>query len=472
MEERPELFVARDRARRLGWRLGKVLQERRLAWRGEAIGLATLKDEADLEILAIAADARESAAQVLEGRLRDRERGWAEIPFVVAAETTALHLEAAAALESDRRAGRAAEADARRRVLAGMEAALQRLEAFQAAYDEKRVLSEARPVDLGRLLAQAAEPRGRPFDRVPPPVATDPHGLLDLLLAARTALPEAGPWRVAVERGGRLVRLRIGVEEGTREGETPPAVDRAARVLAWLHPARATARARPRPLGGDEVVGLEIEIEDPSGSDPRAAVAALVGGEGTLPPEAEPAVRALLRAPAVHEDGRLPPERAVALLGVLRALEELLGSRVLPRLGTAAVRHAARALPREATRKAPLRARLVEGLADEVPGLPFGSAGDLARDLAAGKRLPRLGPAEVAVLLALFARTWSIAGARGEAPLPRGTLEDADVEALVADLATVARLEPGLASGQAIPAAEVTRLECAAVGAIGRLARM
>ena len=58
----PEHFVARDRARRIAWRLERILQERRLAWRGAEVGMATVAEEADAALAEVAQDARRSVA--------------------------------------------------------------------------------------------------------------------------------------------------------------------------------------------------------------------------------------------------------------------------------------------------------------------------------------------------------------------------------------------------------------------------
>ncbi|MFV1958829.1 MAG: hypothetical protein ACC662_05380 [Planctomycetota bacterium] len=160
--DRPTFFVARDRARRLGWRLGQVLQERRLAWRGAAVGMVSVEDTADATLGRIASDARASIEDVLAGRLRDRERGHLEIPFVVALTTVATLIEGASALEARRRGGRAPESEARRRILEAIQAARARLEAFQAAYDEKQGLGEPQATDVAHLLTRLAPPGTRP----------------------------------------------------------------------------------------------------------------------------------------------------------------------------------------------------------------------------------------------------------------------------------------------------------------------
>ncbi len=474
MDDKPEFFVARDRARRLGFRLEKVLQERRLAWRGEDVGMSTLRDEADLDLLAIARDARESAAAVLAGRLRDRERGYMEMPFVVAVTGVAHRLEEAAALEADRRGGRGGEEETRAAILDRLTAAAERLEAFQAAYDAKRILGEPGPVDVARLLGALARPGAAPYDRAPPVLTSDRAGLGDLLLAIRTALGETvGGWHVALHEGDRAVRLVLGDVGGeTRPGPLPEEVERAADVLAWLHPVEVAARVRPRALGGDELAGVAVGLEDPAAKSLDLSLEALSGGRPALTPQEEAAVRRLLQSPAHPESGPPSPPRLVALLGLLQAFDAALSEGLLPRLTARAVRRAAAELPREATRKAPLKRSLLAALAAELPGVAFDRAGDLARGIERAQKGPRIGPGEAAALLALFGRSWSHAGTRGTAPLPRGTLDDADVERLIGDLASIAAIRPRLDAGQDVSPHEITRLEAAAIGALGRIRRM
>ena len=273
----PELFVARDRARRLGYRLEKVLQERRLAWRGAEIGMSTVSDDADQALADIAQDARRSVEQVLAGEIRDRERGFMEIPFAVALTAVAQRVEDAAALEAGRRLRQVPEARGRKGVVDALAAALARLEAFQAAYDAKTPLPEARTLDLAHLLTHLAPPGERPYDRPPPPLVTDAHGLEDLLLAARAALgdddvplagdaprrgspPHAGPGlRPGAKRlrsrrrwTARHVCWRFAIRWRSRR--SPPgtaATVRAGCGSGWVTPRGATWRPRsPRSRAG------------------------------------------------------------------------------------------------------------------------------------------------------------------------------------------------------------------------------
>ncbi len=465
----PTFFVARDRARRLGWNLERVLQERRLAWRGADIGMASLTDDADRVLSEIAADARESIDAVLEGRVRDRERGYMEIPFVVALTTVATRAEQAARLETERRLARKGTKALERRIADHLTAALRRLEAFQATYDEKRPLGAAHPTDVARVLTLVALGEGRPWDEAPPTLETDAAGLEDLLLAVAASLDETeGPWQVRAGADGRTLELARGRGRPDTDRELPPPIERAARVLGYLHPVTVLAHGE----ADAPPTGYTIRFEDPTGSDLRTTVTALAGAEATLSPAAETAARALAAAPDLPEIGPPPPARLVALLGLLRVLDRELGEVVEPRVETAATRRAATELPRASTRKAPLKPRLLDAFAQTFPELALGRASELLAGLLPGKKLPRLGMTELAILLAFFGRTWSAAGARGEVLIERGGLDDEGVADLVRDLATLVPLRQKLEGGHEVEAEEITRLECATIAALGRLGRM
>ena len=465
----PAFFVARDRARRVGWNLEKVLQERRLAWRGADVGMASLTDEADRTLAAIAADARESIEAVLEGRIRDRERGYMEVPFTVAMNTVATRAELAAELETRRRLTPGSAKAVERQIADHLTAALRRLEAFQATYDEKRPLGAPHPTDVAHVLTLVALGEGRPWDEAPPRIDTDAAGLEDLLLAIVRALPEGSlPWRVRAGADGRTLELALGCGAAHEARDLPAEVERATRVLAYLHPVRVVAHG----AADAPPTGYTVRLEDPTGGDVRTTVAALAGAEATLSPAAETAARALAAAPPLPEHGPPPPGRLVALLGLLRVLDGELKATLEPRVETASIREAATALPREATRKAPLRPRLVDAFAATFPDLLFGRASDLLAGLLPGKKLPRLGATELAILLAFFGRAWHEAGASGDPRIERGGLDDEGVEALIRDLATLAPIRQKLEGGREVTAAEITRLECATLGALGRLGRM
>jgi hypothetical protein len=466
-----EFFVARDRARRLGYRLEKVLQERRLAWRGAEIGMSTVSDDADQALADIARDARRSVEQVLAGEIRDRERGFMEIPFAVALTAVAQRVEDAAALEVGRRLRQVPEARGRKGVVDALAAALARLEAFQAAYDAKTPLPEAGTLDLAHLLTHLAPPGQRPYDRPPPPFVTDAHGLADLLLAARAALGDAGsPWQVTPPDADRPLTLALGSTEG-EAAPVPPAVDRAARVLAFRHPVEVEAFATED--GGERPRGLRLLLGDAEGSNLEATVAAVTGGEAHLTPEAKAAIRALLDAPPAEEGVGPAPQRLVALHGVLQVLDASLRAQLGPRLLTPTVRMGALELPREHTRKARVRPAVLAELEREFEGLAAERLQTLSLELGKSRwSAGGLGAMDAAVLLAAFGRDVARKAHRLERHLRLLPLTDEDVAALVRSLIDVALVRRELEAGRDVDSGALTRLECGAIAALARLGRL
>lgn len=465
-----EFFVARDRARRLGYRLEKVLQERRLAWRGAEIGMSTVSDDADQALADIAQDARRSIEQVLAGEIRDRERGFMEIPFAVALTSVAERVEAAAAVEAGRRLRQVAEAEGRKRVLEALTGALRRLEAFQGAYDAKTPVPEARSVDLAHLLTQLAPSGQRPYDRPPPPLVTDGHGLADVLLATRAALgDETSPWRVLPPAADHPLTLALGCETG-EPGPVPHAVDRAARVLAFRHPVEVEALTQD---GGDRPCGIVLRLGDAEGQNLEATLAAVTGGEARLTPEAERAVRALTAAPPAEDGVGLPPERLVALHGVLQVLDQELRQQIAPRVHTPTVRMAALELPREKTRKAAVKPALLADLEAEFEGLAASRLKSISSDLGKSRWNPSsLDAMDAAVLLAAFGRDVAYGSLRLERHLDLAPLTSEDLAALVQSLVDVALVRRDLEAGRDVTPEALTRLECGAIAALGRLGRL
>src|SRR5207248_2687034 len=132
-------FVAKERARRVAFRLREIAKERRLAYAGARAGMTSFAD-ATAALEAVGSDIRATIDDVLAGRLRDRERGETEVPLVVAFEGVLERVARAGEAESGRRVARGSTALAEARVLALLESACARLDAFSAVYDEKRVL--------------------------------------------------------------------------------------------------------------------------------------------------------------------------------------------------------------------------------------------------------------------------------------------------------------------------------------------
>ena len=83
-----------------------------------------------------------------------------------------------------------------------------------------------------------------------------------------------------------------------------------------------------------------------------------------------------------------------------------------------------------------------------------------------------MAPAEAAVLLALFGRSWETAGRRIDRSIAVEPLSDEDIEALVVDLAEIAATRKELEAGRLVEAVRITRMERACIAALGRLGRI
>lgn len=494
-------FVAKDRARRFAFHLARAAQERRLAYRGDAVGMTSLQNEALGLLEDVEKDAATSVEDVLHGRVRDRERGYLEVPFTVMAEAVGARARLALRLERARVARTAPEAPAQDAVLDLLASAQRRIDAFSATYDEKRPLPMARPVDLARLLhlveRDAAWERtlrpaagAAPFDAPPPEVRSDPDALDDLLRAVRAALPaEPGPWHVARGRASEPFVLALGRDDpALQDLPAPPRLERAARVLSFLHPVEVRCRGRVpdaarRDWGADPAAPaasrepvlayVALRLPDPAAGGTELAAVAGAGDAARLSPEAEKAVRTLLAAPPMPATGTAPPARTVALLGLLRAFDAELVRALLPRLAPGALRAAALALPREDSRKAPVRKDVVLALEAALPGFPANRLEEVVADVASGKAgRKRCVPLDAAVLLMLFGRTFVVGGFKAERALSLAPWTDDDVRASAADLLEVAAVRRDLEAGRGADAAALTRLERAAVALLGRLGRL
>ena len=256
-----------------------------------------------------------------------------------------------------------------------------------------------------------------------------------------------------------------------------------------MHPVQVLARGRretvrPRrdwgadPAGrppSDEptVTQVVLRLPDPAAGGTALAAVAGAGGDARLSPEAERAVRALLAAPPMPASGVAPPVRTVALLGLLKTFDAELVRALLPRLADGALREAARHVPREDSRKAPVRRDVVTALEAALPGFPTGRLEDVLADVAAGKAgRKRCVPADVAVLLMLFGRTFVVGGFKAERALRVDPWNETDVLAAAKDLLEVADVRRDLEGGRGADAAALTRLERATVALLGRLGRL
>lgn len=488
---RAELFVARDRARRFSRYIRAALQERRLHYRGAAVGMESLTSEADEALAAVVADVEGTVGDVLEGRLRDRERGYMEMPLVTAAEAVAERVGIARRLDSHQAAGGDGARAVRAAVLHLLDESLQRLEAYCGAYDAKRPAGLPRAADLAHLLAEvertnawrtaASPPTGPAADRTLAPIRSDPHVLDDVLRAARAAVASApGPWRVEPAGPGRPLRLSLGsASAGAVALDVPARLARALQVLSFLHPSGVTCQGVPGgPAGGllstdagpsaDRVEVVSLELADEAAGGVELSLAAAAGGDAKLHPDDEAAVRALVQAPPLAERGPPPPQRLVALMGLLRALDAALARTLASRASTNACRVAASRMPREATRKAPLARRFVADLAAAFPDLPVHRLEAVAADAAAARITARHArAADAAALLALLGR-----GPPARRALALDPLDARDVDALIEGLCAVAAVRRDLERAADVEPARITRLEQASVAALGRLGRL
>jgi hypothetical protein len=499
----PEPFyVAKDRARRFAFHLAQAAQERSLAYRGDSIGMSSLRNESLPLLEGVLKDVETSVADVLAARVRDRERAYMDVPFTVMAESVGERAGLALRLERARAGRGVPEADAQAEILELLAGAQRRVDAFAGAYDEKRPLPTPRPVDLTRLLnlverdaawARTLRPLSQsaaPWDQPPPEVKSDPDGLDDLLRAARAAVPGApGPWRVVRGRATEPLVLTLGADAPDLiDLPTPGRLERAARVLGFLHPVEVRCRGRreaprqrrdwgadpasPPPSDEPAVEQVVLKLPDPAAGGTALAAVAGAGGDARLSPDAERAVRALLAAPPMPASGVAPPGRTVALLGLLKAFDAELVRALLPRLADGALRNAAQRVAREDSRKAQVRRDVVAALEATLPGFPAGRLEDVIADVATGKAgRKRCVPLDAVVLLVLFGRTFVVGGFKAERALRVDPWTEDDVLSAARDLLEVAEVRRDLEGGRGADAAALTRLERATVALLGRLGR-
>jgi len=495
----PEFFVARDRARRFTRYLREALQERRLNYRGADVGLTALVDEAEEALSAVVEDARQTIADILDRRIRDRERGYMELPLVTLSEGLIDRVDLARRLDRALTAGGVPQKEARAAVISLLDDAVLRLDAYCGAYDEKRPLGPRRAADLAhlliaverhaaweRMLSDASTAGGAPYDKPPPSIRSDPNGLEDLLRAARAVVGGVpGPWSVELAGPGRPLTLSIGERRsGDAAVPTPERLARAAEVLAFLHPvaveclgtlsAGAAGLLSPDAEAPEaDVHRVRLRLADEAAGSLELTVAAAAGPAACLPADAERAVRALLESPPLQDEGPPPPERLIALLGLMRALDGALVERVLGNVRKQACRVAASRLPREDTRKAPLQRAMMAALEAQFAAFPAHRAEDVAVAAAEGKLVARhVAPAEAAVLLTLFGRSWQVAGRTLERSIALEPLSDADVIAIINDLGEIAATRRDLEAGRAVEGARITRLEQGTIAVLGRLGRV
>lgn len=494
----PELFVARDRARRFARYIREALQERRLYYRGAEVGMASLVDEAGAALEAVVEDLTQTIADILAARIRDRERGYMEMPLVVMAEGLLDRIDLARRMDRAREQGGVPRREAGVAVIALLDDALQRIEAYCGAYDEKRPLGIARSTDLAHALDQVeravdwdrmlSDPRREvhpAYDQVPPDIESEPQGLADVLAAARACVPAApGPWRVRPAGAGAPLTLALGTPSD--DAEVVPPTERLARaleVLGFVRPIGVACLGRPGEAGAGllsddtavepTIEALEIRIADETAGRLARGMAATAGVDAALCPEHEKVVRALLDAPPVPENGPPPPARLVALMGVLKAVDDALLERVLPRAQRNTAMVAARGIPREKSRKAPLVKNVTMQLQQRFAQLPMHRVEEIATAVGQGKLAARhLDAGGAAVLIALLGRRWNAGGRDIPDALKLAPLEEAEVEALVGELVTLGAVRRDLEAGREVPGARIAAMEQAAMAILGRLGRV
>ncbi len=494
--ERPEFFVTKDRAKRIAFRLVGIAKERSLFYAGERVGMTSFAESVPA-LLEVEADLQSTIDAVLRGRLRDRERGETEIPLVVALESALERVARARGIEERRRASRIDVSWAQRKLLGLLADASQRLDAFVRLYDDRRIVPLPAAVDLthvllrveddavcDRLPSTATEPpglRARPVDRMAPTLTSCADALEDLLRAARAEVPAAAPpWRLERASPTAPIELSIGERTATKDDAVDATEDDAELPSPFASDLREerTARARAvlrfahdvlveRTKGKDgETVGLHLTLADRVAE----AVGARVRPDVALAPAIDGAVRAYLSAAAKFPD-TTAPERMIGAMGVFRAIDAELARVISPSLSDPGARLAAQRIPRESSRKAPVRREVIATLEEAIPGFPGHRVGDVLDAIAAGKpERDTVKPPDVAVVLALLGRRWPKAAGFGERVLPLGALTDADVTSMVVDVVELAAVRSALDRGRDPGPGWDARFEAAAFRLLGRFA--
>ena len=487
--ERPEDFVAKDRAKRLAFRLGAIGKERAATFLGDRIGMTSFT-EAVPALLELEADATATLEAILARRLRDRERGETEIPFAVALEGVRERVVRVRVVEERRRAARLEAEWAQKRVLGGIADAIRRLDAFAAVYADKRFLPVPAPVEVTHVLHRVEEDAsldrlpaaatarvglvGPPADRPAPAISSCADALEDVLRAARAEVASAPPpWRVARESPTAPLVLSLGAPAAVGDASAPPAsvfgpgpaaarTDRAVSVLRFAHPVSVA-----RTLGPEgETTGVQVTLADVGAQ----AVGARVTPDVALPAAADAAVRAYLVAAGKVEDP-LDPSRLVGALGVFRVVEQELAKAFTAALAGGACRVVAARVPRESSRKAPVHREVLATLAAAVPGFPEHRVTEVVEWIAEGKAPAKaLAPPDAAVVLAVFGRRWPGNKAFGDRVLPLEPWTDDDVLAAIADVVDLAAVRGALDKGRDPGPGWDARFERAAFALLGRLA--
>ena len=312
------------------------------------------------------------------------------------------------------------------------------------------------------------------------------HVVEDLLRSARAAVAGPGPWRISPAKPGSPLRLAIGTAEDAVRVEPPARLAHALAVLGHIQPIEVRCLGTPAAPEEDEdgvgllseavahdadVLAVEVLLADDAAGRLDTVLGGCAGEGAKLGNAAEKAVRALLDAPPLT-DGAPPPARTVAWMGLLKAVDEEIVRALLPRAKTPVARVQASQLPREDTRKAPVRRDLIAALEQRFPDFPAHRLSDVAKAVADNKLGAKLPPADASALVAAVGRTWRFGGQDRKRAMDLDPLTNGDAEELIQDLADHARIRKSLETGSMIDSLEATRLERASIAILGRLGRL
>ena len=499
---KPDLFVARDRARRFYRRIRDAQQDRRITYRGAASGMSSLRNEAEQLLTMVTDDIRDTIAALEEGRIRDRERGYMEVPFMAAAATVCTLASMALRVDRGLTANTVAAEVGQAGVLALLNAALMRLDAFVGNYDAKTPIGPSRNTDVAHVLeeiaswsrcdALASGGTTRPhavYDKPPPRIDTDPAGLLDLLLAAHGSVSDsATSWRVDVDRDAGTFQLTRGEVGSLAPADgLPRDVERAREVLSHVHPLEvrafqttsttdATGLLSTPSTPMDEEThwdGIEFLFLDETSAGHAVELKDAAGPDAVLQPEAEEAIDQLLKARATSLGDTMSPQHMIALMGVFKALDRTLKEDLLPRTRHNACIVAASHLPRMDTRRAPIQPAVVTQLETTFARFATPVLEDVAAHLRSGKSTSKHAhAAAMGVALALVGRTWSAGSSYVARSMVLDPLTEADVHRLIQSLFDIAHARAPLERGQPLPATDRNLLEHALILALGTLGRL
>jgi hypothetical protein len=316
-------------------------------------------------------------------------------------------------------------------------------------YDAERFLALPASTEVGRILTQVEEdaaidhlpavpteragPRGPATDGRVPRLVTAADALDDLLRAARAeVVGTQGPWRVEKPTRTAPVVLAIGARSADATGTAPDSLagpgaaaartDRAAAVLKFAHGVEVT---RLWDAEG-EVVGVAVGLVDPTGAAVEKVVAATTAtADVALPADDEAAMRAYLVARQKAADP-LSPGHLVAAMGLFKAVDRALERTLRPVVEGSGAGVVAKAVPREDSRKAPVRREVAAALGEAVPGLPVQRATEVLDALGREGARSALRPPDVGIVLLVLGRAWAepsvrraAAGADGGTPTTR-----------------------------------------------------